>query len=182
MFFFWHTHVITYINVMKYLIIQKAILLCLYFVFFCRIYSYLIKTFHNTHLLLHPKVKELLQLRLSHYLIPNIASVRVDYRSWNRYFNTYIPNVSDWFTKHTKMKILSQCTYNPEIEAIEVRGELTGRDAIELREYMYACLDESKCKLTLSMWKKLMVLGLVFSSTLYIEVCRFVTKRPRDRY
>jgi hypothetical protein len=29
------------------------------------------------------------------------------------------------------MKILSQCTYNPEIEAIEVRGELTGRDAID---------------------------------------------------
>lgn len=43
------------------------------------------------------------------------------------------------------MKIISQYTSNPNMQIIEISGELTGRCAIELQEYLFARLDEGKC-------------------------------------
>ncbi len=43
------------------------------------------------------------------------------------------------------MKIVTSGPHNPEIEIIEINGELTGRGAIQLAEFLYASLDEGKC-------------------------------------
>ncbi len=42
------------------------------------------------------------------------------------------------------MKIKSKCTYNPKVRIIKASGNLTGRDAIELHEYLLSRLDEGK--------------------------------------
>jgi anti-anti-sigma regulatory factor len=43
------------------------------------------------------------------------------------------------------MEVISQPTGNLKMEVIEVLGDLTGRDALKLEEYLYTCLDEGKC-------------------------------------
>ena len=42
------------------------------------------------------------------------------------------------------MKIESKCTSNPKVQIIEISGDLTGRGAIELHEYLLNRLDEGK--------------------------------------
>ncbi len=42
------------------------------------------------------------------------------------------------------MKIKSKCTSNPKVQIIETSGDLTGRGAIELYEYLLNRLDEGK--------------------------------------
>lgn len=43
------------------------------------------------------------------------------------------------------MRILPNYKYHPKIEIIEIMGELTGRGAIRLEEFLYNCLDKDKC-------------------------------------
>jgi anti-anti-sigma factor len=61
------------------------------------------------------------------------------------------------------MKITSYRTYNPKIEVIEVKGDLTGRGAMELKEYLYSCLDESKCKYIINLKHARKINGLGIS-------------------
>ncbi len=42
------------------------------------------------------------------------------------------------------MKIVTSGPHNPEIEIIEINGELTGRSAVRLEEYLYSSLDEGR--------------------------------------
>ena len=39
------------------------------------------------------------------------------------------------------MKILSHKTHNPEIEMIEIRGNITNSDVLEFQKFLYACFD-----------------------------------------
>lgn len=43
------------------------------------------------------------------------------------------------------MKISTYSHSNTEIEIIEISGELTGRNAVRLEEYLYTSLDEGRC-------------------------------------
>ncbi len=49
------------------------------------------------------------------------------------------------------MKITSHKTHNPDIEIVDVRGELTGLKGTALSEYMCTCLTEGRYKVLLSM-------------------------------
>ncbi len=42
------------------------------------------------------------------------------------------------------MKIISEHTHNPNIEIVNLQGEMTGYSAISLQEYFYDCLDGGK--------------------------------------
>ncbi len=43
------------------------------------------------------------------------------------------------------MEIITKQTHNPKIEAVEIMGNLTSRDALEFQEYLFACLDNGNC-------------------------------------
>ncbi len=49
------------------------------------------------------------------------------------------------------MKINTYANKNPEIDILEISGELTGRDAIRFEEYLYSLLDESRISLIINL-------------------------------
>ncbi len=60
------------------------------------------------------------------------------------------------------MKISTYSNNHPDIEIIEINGELTGRGAVQLEDYLYSSMDEGRCSkiINLKHMKKADGLGL----------------------
>ncbi|MDR4499777.1 MAG: PilZ domain-containing protein [Candidatus Scalindua sp.] len=60
------------------------------------------------------------------------------------------------------MKITTYSNNHPDIEIIEINGELTGRGAVQLEDYLYSSMDEGRCSqiINLKHIKKVDGLGL----------------------
>ena len=60
------------------------------------------------------------------------------------------------------MKISTYSNNHPDIEIIEINGELTGRGAVQLEDYLYSSMDEGMCSIIINLkhMKKADGLGL----------------------